>query len=121
MILRQQPLWLEKQDRLQPAGTFDESPAYSLDISETIPQLGYGSHQFFRYYGKFPSILGREIISRHTSPGDRVLDFYSGSGTTQVEAQIAGLESFGVDINPLAVHASNVKTGYFDYGNYIRE
>lgn len=103
------------EERLVPAGDFQGCPSYVLDIPETIPQLGYASHQFFRYYGKFPSVVGREIIRRHASGEGAVLDCYSGSGTTQVEAQIAGLPSYGVDINPLAVLASNVKTDYYDY------
>jgi DNA modification methylase len=101
-------------DRLTPEGEFDGVPTFVLDIPETIPQLGYGSHQFFRYYGKFPSILGREVIRRWTASGTRVLDCYAGSGTTLVEAQIAGLPSFGIDINPLAVLACEVKTRYYD-------
>lgn len=99
-------------DRLAPAGTFRDVPAFALDVPETIPQLGYGSHQFFRYYGKFPSVVGREIVARHARSGQPVLDCYAGSGTTLVEAQNAGLTSFGIDINPLAVLACQVKTHY---------
>jgi hypothetical protein len=91
-------------------------PAYALDVPETIPQLGYGSHQFFRYYGKFPSVVGREIVRRNAGAGCGVLDCYAGCGTTLVEAQNAGHPSFGVDINPLGVLASNVKTAYPDAG-----
>ena len=87
---------------------------FIIDIPETIPQLGYGTHQFFRYYGKFPSILGREMIQKFSRTGDSVLDCFSGSGTTLVEAQIAGRRSYGIDINPLAVFASNLKTRQFD-------
>lgn len=106
----------DAQQRLVPAGEYAPGvPAFVLDVPETIPQLGYGSHQFFRYYGKFPSIVGREIITRFTpSATGAVLDCYAGSGTTLVEAQIAGFSSYGVDINPLAVLACKVKTGYFD-------
>jgi DNA modification methylase len=95
-------------------GTFQGVPAYALDVPETIPQLGYGTHQFFRYYGKFPSVVGREIIRKFVPPGARVLDCYAGSGTTLVEAQIHGSSSFGVDINPLAVFAANIKTQLHD-------
>ena len=49
---------------------FDGVPSYLLDIPESIPQLGYGSNQFFRYYGKFPSILGREIVKRFRTTRD---------------------------------------------------
>jgi hypothetical protein len=102
-------------ERLSEIDSFDGIPAFIFDVPDTIAALGYGSHQFFRYYGKFPSRVGREIIEHHTGSGDHVLDCYSGSGTTLVEAQIAGSPSAGIDINPLAVLACNVKTGYFDY------
>lgn len=87
-------------------------PAFVLDVPESIPQLGYGTHQFFRYYGKFPSIVGREIVSRFGTSG-AVLDCYAGSGTTLVEAQIAGRTSYGLDINPLAALACRAKTYYY--------
>jgi hypothetical protein len=101
--------------RLTPTDDFDGCPAFVLDVPETIPQLGYGSHQFFRYYGKFPSVVGAEIVRRFAAAGaGSVLDCYAGSGTTLVEAQIAGIPSFGIDTNPLAVLACRVKTGYHD-------
>jgi hypothetical protein len=103
-----------KFERFTALPKFDGVPALVLDVPESIPALGYGSHQFFRYYGKFPSLVGREIISAFSDADMGVLDNYSGSGTTQVEAQIAGRDSFGIDINPLAVLASNVKTAYQD-------
>jgi hypothetical protein len=102
------------RERLHPAGTYREVPAYVLDVPESIPQLGYGSHQFFRYYGKFPSVVGSEIVRRHGRQGAAVLDCYAGSGTTLVEAQSAGHRSYGLDINPLAVLASRVKLTYGD-------
>lgn len=108
-----QPEFLSR-DRLTRLPKYRDVEAFVMDIPDTIPQLGYASHQFFRYYGKFPSILGREIVRRFAVPNLPVLDCYAGSGTTLVEAQIAGYGSVGVDINPLGTLACNVKTGYFD-------
>lgn len=109
------PTLFDPVERLAPIGDSDLGvPGYVLDVPESIPQLGYGSHQFFRYYGKFPSIVGREIINRFQPGPGAVLDCYAGSGTTLVEAQIAGCRSYGVDINPLAALACNVKTNYFE-------
>lgn len=116
------PLWVESRgfaadtndERLVQGPDFDGVSSYVLDVPETISQLGYGSHQFFRYYGKFPSVVGREIVKRFPSDGP-IIDSYVGSGTTLVEAQISGRRSLGIDINPLAVLASEVKTKYYDY------
>ncbi|HEV7527619.1 MAG TPA: hypothetical protein VGO29_01850 [Solirubrobacteraceae bacterium] len=102
------------RDRLHEAGDYRGVPSYVLDVPESIPQLGYGSHQFFRYYGKFPSVVGGEIVKRHARTNAPVLDCYAGSGTTLVEAQSAGYPSYGLDINPLAVLASRVKLSYPD-------
>jgi DNA modification methylase len=35
--------------------------------------------------------------------GDKVLDPFSGSGTTSLEAQLLGIECIGIDISPLCV------------------
>ncbi len=115
------PLWDEaprfsvddNDGRLVEGPEYDGVPSFVLDVPETITQLGYGSHQFFRYYGKFPSIVGREIVRRFPSNAP-VVDTYVGSGTSLVEAQMAGRHSLGIDINPLAVLASEVKTRYYD-------
>ena len=80
-----------------------------LDIPFTIVELAYLTHNFYRYYGKYPSILGGYLIERYAEAGP-VFDNYVGSGTTLVEARIRGVDSSGVDINPLSVLASNVKT-----------
>lgn len=115
MPVAPQPLDLAAgSQRLVELDEFDGCSSFLLDVPETIPQLGYGSHQFFRYYGKFPSVVGAEIVRRHNPLGGAVLDCYAGCGTTLVEAQHEGYPSYGVDLNPLAVLACNVKTTYHD-------
>lgn len=79
-------------------------------IAATIPQLAYLTHNFFRYYGKFPSVLARTLIARYSEPGNTVLDNMAGCGTTLVEALLLGRNSVGFDINPLGILAGNVKT-----------
>lgn len=96
--------------------TADEYLCDSLDVSETISELAYLTHDYFRYYGKFPSKVAKYIIDTVKDRGaisteeDFIFDNYNGSGTSLVEAKIAGFESGGVDINPFGVLASNVKT-----------
>jgi len=84
-----------------------------LDISETIKELSYLTHSHFRYYGKFPSKLASYFIDTYSDSNSVLLDNYVGSGTGLVEAKLKGIPSYGVDINPLAVLASNVKTTNF--------
>ncbi len=71
---------------------------------------GYASHNFHSFPAKFPPQLPRKFISALTDPGDIVLDPMMGSGTTVVEAYLAGRQAIGIDIDPLAVLISRVKT-----------
>jgi DNA modification methylase len=86
------------------------APEEIVEIKETISELAYLTHNYYRYYGKFPSKLAAILIQRFGRPGQLVFDNYVGSGTTLVEAKLAGLDSIGIDINPAGVLAGNVKT-----------
>jgi DNA methylase len=86
------------------------APEEIVEIKETISELAYLTHNYYRYYGKFPSKLAAILIQRFGRPGQLVFDNYAGSGTTLVEAKLAGLDSIGIDINPGGVLAGNVKT-----------
>lgn len=107
----------------------DENPYYKMskidikgyprafwNVNETITELAYLTHSYFRYYGKFPSKIGKLIIEDLNNRGeispenDFVLDNYAGSGTTLVEAKLRDYDAFGIDINPFAVLACKVKT-----------
>ena len=70
----------------------------------------YLAHYLHPYKGKFHPKLARALINQ-VCPNDNgvILDNFSGSGTTLVEAQWLGLESLGVDINPLSALMSQVK------------
>lgn len=90
------------------------------NIDETISELAYLTHDYFRYYGKFPSKVGKNIISDLKERNlintnrDIIFDNYAGSGTSLVESKLMGFDSIGVDINPFGVLACNVKTFCLD-------
>jgi len=109
-----QPTW----DNLLPTITHitdDPYPTYEWDISSTIPELAYSTHSFFRYYGKFPSVIARQLIRQYPVPESGcVLDNFAGCGTTLVEAVLAGANSVGVELNPLGCLASKVKTTRYE-------
>ena len=73
-----------------------------LDVSETISELSYLTHDYFRYYGKFPSKIAKYIIEtlvteqKISTEKDFIFDNYNGSGTTMVESKIAGYHSGGI-------------------------
>ncbi|MDX6577833.1 MAG: hypothetical protein QOE96_3786 [Blastocatellia bacterium] len=95
-------------------------PTQLWDISESISELAYLTHNFFRYYGKFPSVLGKRLIEEFALPKHLIVDNYAGSGTSLVEAKLAGFNSVGIDINPLGVLACKVKTHSYSYDELLK-
>jgi DNA modification methylase len=75
---------------------------------------GYDSHDLHAFAAKFPPQLPRAFIRGLTSPGDVVLDPMMGSGTAVVEALLEGRKGIGLDIDPLALRLSQVKTRPLD-------
>ncbi len=69
----------------------------------------YSSHAIHSFPAKFPPQLPRVFIEALTSPGEVVLDPMMGSGTTLLEASLAGRRAIGIDIDPLALKISTVK------------
>jgi len=70
----------------------------------------YLNHYMHPYKGKFHPKMVRALLN-YIHPEDKgiVLDNFAGSGTLLVEAGYLGLDSFGIEINPLSVLMSNVK------------
>ncbi len=86
----------------------------SHDLDFRGAESGYASHNFHAFPAKFPPQLPRTFILGLTKPGETVLDPMMGSGTTVVEALLAGRRALGYDIDPLAVLTSRVKTTSLD-------
>jgi len=90
----------------------------SAELSELLTQdldfhsedSGYASHNFHSFPAKFPPQLPRHFIEAITKPGDVVLDPMQGSGTTILEALLTGRQAIGIDIDPLALLITSVKT-----------
>lgn len=68
------------------------------------------THDLHAFPAKFPPQLPRTFIDGLTQPGDTVLDPMVGSGTTLVEAVLAGRCAVGFDIDPLALRLCKTKT-----------
>jgi site-specific DNA-methyltransferase (cytosine-N4-specific) len=70
-----------------------------------------GVHSIHPYPAKFIPQIPRNLIKLfHPLVGGLVLDPFCGCGTTLVECQAVGIPSFGIDLNPIAVLVSRVKT-----------
>lgn len=59
-----------------------------------------------KYRGNWTPYVPRNLILRYSKPGDWILDQFTGSGTTLIEAKLLNRNAVGVDINPQSVSTS---------------
>ncbi|MEM1114951.1 MAG: DNA methyltransferase [Bacteroidota bacterium] len=70
-------------------------------------------HEWYRFVLSYPPHLVRDYVARFgVEPGHRVLDPYCGTGTTLVECKKLGIESVGIEPNPVVHMAASVKTDW---------
>jgi len=72
------------------------------------------SHGIHKYPAKFFPELPRWLIQRYSKENDIVLDPFTGSGTTNVEALLNKRNSVGIDVDPFSRFLSKVKTTPLD-------
>lgn len=56
-----------------------------------------------RYRGNWSPYIPRNVILKYSKPGDVVLDYFVGGGTTAVEAKLLGRRCIAKDINPACI------------------
>jgi hypothetical protein len=67
-------------------------------------RLQTGWEGFFPYYAGYPELFARELLKSAKLPrGAVVLDPWNGSGTTTYTATLRGLNSIGIDLNPVMI------------------
>lgn len=86
-------------------------PAGSVLDIQTTRTTAY-THGFHKYPGKFIPQIPRWAIMKFLgeNAGKNVLDPFCGSGTTLVESLLTGNAATGVDVDPLSVMITQVKT-----------
>lgn len=71
----------------------------------------YLTHWVYPYKGKFHPQMIRALLNiLKLEANETVIDPFIGSGTTAVEAQLLGINCIGIDISPLSILQSKVKT-----------
>lgn len=70
-------------------------------------------HEWYRFVLSYPPHIVRDYVDRFgVAPGMTVLDPYCGTGTTLVECKKLGIESIGIEPNPVVHFAASVKTDW---------
>jgi len=68
------------------------------------------THGFHTYPAMFIPQVVRRLLLTYSKNGDTVCDIFCGSGTALVESRLLGRNSYGIDLNPLAIFLAKVKT-----------
>jgi DNA modification methylase len=89
--------------------TFGTSPKDKRENNKL--KLGdRAAHQWYRFVLSFPPHLVREYIARFgLNARHKVLDPFCGTGTTIIECKKYGIDSVGLEPNPMACFASQTK------------
>jgi len=87
---------------------------------DSYKNKGYLTHNFHSFPAKFVPQIPQIIINTLSTPGSTVMDPFSGSGTTLVEAKLAGRHSIGIDINPISLLISKTKTTVLSNAQFLK-
>lgn len=84
---------------------------YIIQKNRTRSVNQYLTHWIYPYKGKFHPQMTRALLNIiGLKKGDTVFEPFSGSGTTALEAQLLGINFYGIDISPLCIIQGRVKT-----------
>jgi len=64
------------------------------------------AYQMHRYYARKPSNIVRSYIAAYSNLGESVLDPFSGSGVTGIEAIRGGRHAYAIDLSPISAFIS---------------
>ena len=68
------------------------------------------THGLHTYPAMFIPQVARRLIESYSKESDTICDIFCGSGTALVESRLLGRNSFGIDLNPLAIFLAKAKT-----------
>lgn len=68
------------------------------------------THGLHTYPAMFIPQVARRLLETYSEEKDTICDIFCGSGTALVESRLTGRNSYGIDLNPLAIFLAKVKT-----------
>lgn len=67
-------------------------------------------HNIYSYHAKFTQEIPRKFIKKYSSEGDTILDPFCGCGTSLLEGLKLKRNVIGIDLSPIGILCSKVKT-----------
>ena len=95
---------------------------YLQKFNQTKSVNQFLTHWIYPYKGKFHPQMIRALLNIiKIKRGETLLDPFVGSGTATLDAQLLGINGIGIDISPLCVLISRVKTESIDVIDEIKK
>ena len=92
---------------------------YSWDFKgERTKSYTHGLHT---YPAMFIPQVAKRLLQNYSKKGDTICDIFCGSGTALIESRLLGRNSYGIDLNPLAIFLAKSKTTPIDPSKLTRE
>jgi len=99
---------------------YEDDPAPPCDVWLDIPHLHQRDPERTGYPTQKPLRLLERLIALCTRPGDRVADFFAGSGTTLVAASRLGRQWLGCDASEAAVNLASERLCRLDMPHLLQ-
>lgn len=96
---------IDRFEKYENSGYLDFSKTFGLQQNRD-----YYTNLLHHYPAKMINQIPLVLLPIYANKGDTILDCFSGSGTTLMQARLYGMNAIGRDINPLAVLISRVKS-----------
>jgi len=78
----------------------------------SFKQRGKWATHSGEYRGNWSPYIPRNVILKYSKPGELVLDYFCGAGTTAVESKLLGRKSIALDINDKAIELAKKNVNF---------
>jgi len=111
---KQRAVFTKEGRRARSSSTDEASAGVPMGDVWDIGVLAPISRERTGYPSQKPEVLVQRLVMALTSPGERVLDPYAGSGTTLAAARALGRVYIGIDSSDVAIRTISERLGPFE-------